>query len=138
MKEQTEDKKLDELLTDLDPPYESMGDLRIGRILDQYSIPFFYKQATIVYDQGQHKIWHPTFTTLDYGGLVIDYVPENGQGSKHRVSQRQTVYDLNQIPAVVLDVKELANPNWQERLYDHIQQAQRIHPKKYMPVQGYN
>jgi len=40
--------KLEDMLTELDPPYESKEELKIGRTLDQYGIPFFYKQAMIV------------------------------------------------------------------------------------------
>ena len=82
MKNETKVEQLQDMLTELDPPYESIEELRIGRLLDQYGIPFFYKQATIIYDQGKNEIWKPTFTLFSYGGLVIDYVPGIEQDQK--------------------------------------------------------
>ncbi|MHC4680108.1 MAG: hypothetical protein ACYTEK_15585 [Planctomycetota bacterium] len=66
MKNDINDEKLEEMMTDLDPPYESREELKIGRLLDQYGIPFFYKQPTIVYEQGQNRIAKPSFTLLGY------------------------------------------------------------------------
>ena len=85
MKNEIKDEKLDEMLTELDPPYESKEELMIGRLLDQYGIPFFYKQPTIVYNQSRNEIWKPTFTLLSYGGLVIDYVPDTGNDHANQI-----------------------------------------------------
>jgi hypothetical protein len=52
---------------------------QIGRMLDQYGISFFYRQPTIVYQDGQNQLWRPAFTLPSYGGLVVDYVPGSGQ-----------------------------------------------------------
>ena len=40
MRNETEEPQLEDMLTDLDPPYESKEELEIGRMLDQYGIPF--------------------------------------------------------------------------------------------------
>jgi len=71
--------ELEDRLTDLDPPYESEQERQIGRMLDQYGIPFFYRQPTIVYQDGQNELWKPAFTLPSYGGLVVDYAPGSGQ-----------------------------------------------------------
>ncbi len=42
MKRETDE--LGDMLTELDPSYESKEELQIGRMLDQYGIPFFYRQ----------------------------------------------------------------------------------------------
>jgi hypothetical protein len=60
------------MLTEPDRPYESTEELKTGRMLDQYGIPFFYKQATIIYHEGRNEIWKPSFTVYTCGGLVID------------------------------------------------------------------
>ena len=61
--------ELEDKLTELDPPYESLEELQIGRMLDQYGIPFFYRQPTVVYHQGQNEIWQE-IVPLSVGGAV--------------------------------------------------------------------
>ena len=94
------------MLTELDPRYESKEELKIGRMLDQYGIPFFYRQATIIYDQGKNDIWKPSFTVYPYGGLVIDYVPGLGQKDQDELLRKEQIYRYNQIPAVLLGPKD--------------------------------
>jgi hypothetical protein len=133
LKNETKDPELESMLTELDPPYESKEELEIGRMLDQYGIPFFYKQATIIYDQGQNEIWKPSFTVYPYGGLVIDYVPGAEQGQKDELQRREQIYQYNQIPAVLLGPRDLKESNWQDVLYKKIQQAyqQEFDPMQY-------
>ena len=124
MNQQTKSTELEGMLTKLDPPYESKEELQIGHMLDQYGIPFFYKQATIIYDHGKNEVWYPTFTLFCYEGLVIDYLAESGgQSRKDSILQKQQTYRYNQIPAVVLGSKEMNNPSWQELLYENIQKS---------------
>jgi hypothetical protein len=119
---ETEEPKLEDMLTKLDPPYESKEELKIGRVLDQYGIPFFYKQATIIYDQGKNEIWKPTFTVFPYGGLVIDYVPGSEQKDKDELMRREQIYRYNQIPVVLLGSRDLTQPKWENLLYEKIEQ----------------
>ena len=121
MKNEVKDEELNEMLSELDPPYESKEELKIGRLLDQYGIPFFYKQPTIIYDQGRNEIWKPTFTLLPYGGLVIDYVPTSGQHQVGGLLRREQIYQHNQIPAVLLGPEYLTEPNWEQLLYRRIE-----------------
>ena len=124
MKNEAEE-KLEDMLTELDPPYESKEELKIGRVLDQYGIPFFYRQATIIYNDGKNEIWKPSFTVYPYGGLVIDYVPGSEQDHNDELLQKEQVYRYNQIPAVLLGPKDLTEPNWQEMLYGRIEREYR-------------
>ena len=94
--------ELEDLLTELDQPYESKDELKVGRMLDRYGIPFFYKQATIIYHEGKNEIWKPSFTLYSYGGAVIDYVAGTGGNPREQVLNRDRIYRYNQIPAVVL------------------------------------
>lgn len=118
MKNETEDEELEDMLTNLDPAYESIEELKIGRLLDQYGIPFFYKQPMVVYNQGKNEIWKPTFTLLSYGGLVIDYIPGIEKEKRAQALQRKQIYKYNQIPAIVMGQKDLTNRNWQQQLYN--------------------
>jgi hypothetical protein len=124
---------LEDMLTELDPPYESKEELQIGRVLDQYGIPFFYRQATIIYHEGKNDIWKPSFTVYPYDGLVIDYVPDTEQGQNDELLRKEKIYRYNQIPAVLLGPKDLAEPNWEELLYGKIEKTykQAFDPLRY-------
>jgi len=112
--------ELEDMLADLDPPYESMEEHKIGRMLDQYGIPFLYKQATIIYKGGRNEIWKPSFTLYSYDGAVIDYIA-TGQ----EIPQKEEVYKYNQMSAVVLGPKDLDEPHWEQRLYEKLEQMYR-------------
>jgi len=132
LKNETEDEELDDMLTELDPPYESREELKIGRLLDQYGIPFFYKQTTIVYDEGRNWISKPSFTLLSYGGAVIDYV---AAAQEQQVLRREQLYRYNQIPAVVLGPPDLDKPNWDKDIYEKLERMthQTFDPMQYRP-----
>jgi hypothetical protein len=115
--------ELENLLGELDPPYETKDELKVGRMLDRYGIPFFYRQATIIYNEGTNEIWKPSFTMYSYGGAVIDYIA--GEHQQEQRLSRDKIYRYNQIPAVVLGPKELEKPNWDEDLYAKLEQMYR-------------
>jgi len=124
MNKQTKESELTDLLEELDPPYESKEELQVGRILDQYGIPFFYKQATVIYHDGKNQIWKPTFTMPQQGCYVIDYLAQaNNQNSKDDIIQkRKSIYDYNRIPATVLGPKDLDKPNFRNNLYQKLKE----------------
>jgi len=122
MNKQTKNSELADLLDELDPPYESKEELKIGRMLDQYGIPFFYKQATVIYNDGKNEIWYPSFTLPQYSCAVVDYVTQQKQAD-----ERIDIYRYNQIPATVLGQRDINKPNWQEILYEKLKQIYR-HP----------
>ena len=130
--------ELEDLLTGLDPPYETKDELKVGRMLDQYGIPFFYQQATIIYHEGKNEVWKPSFTLYSYGGAVIDYIAGSGQDQQEQQLSRDTIYRYNQIPAVVLGPRELEKPNWDEDLYQKLQQIYRqaFDPMRYAPAES--
>ena len=126
------------MLTNLDPPYETIEDLKIGRLLDQYGIPFFYKQATIIYNEGRNEIWKPAFTLCGYDGAVVDYVAGTGGNPQEQVLTRDRIYRYNQIPAVVLGPPDLDKANWDKDLYAKLAQLcrQAVDPMRYMLAGG--
>ena len=125
--------ELEDMLTELDPPYEFKEELQIGRMLDQYGIPFFYKQPTIIYNEGKNEIWKPSFTMFSYGGAIIDYVQSNEVG---QIPAKEKLYHYNQIPAVVVGPSDLGKPDWDASLYDRLEQAYRqaFDPGRYGPL----
>jgi len=122
LKNETQQNELEEAIADLEPPYESEQERRIGRLLDRYGLPFFYKQPIVIYDQGKNQIMKPSFTLLSYGGVVIDYV--TGKGDDRRIHKEQ-LYRYNQIPAVVLGPPDLDKPNWDTKLYEKLGRISR-------------
>lgn len=119
--------RLEDSLDPLEPPYKSRGEAQVGRLLDRYGIPFFYEQATMVYDRGRHRIWRPDFTLPGDNGLVVEYagmpdVPEYMAGIKHK----QQVYQANEISAVFIYPDDLLKPNWPDKAIERIRQASVI------------
>ena len=117
---QKEDKSLKDQLGELDPPYESANELKIGRLLDNYGIPFFYKQPMIIYNQGHNEIWKPSFTLPHQGWVVIDYIDDP---RKSVLEERLNVYNYNQVPATVLGPPDLDKPNFQQHIYEKLEDA---------------
>ena len=103
----------------LEPAYESLGEQKIGRTLDQYGIPFFYKQPTLVYENGRRELWYPDFTLPTFDDMVIEY---SGRHHQNKViippERKQEVYRQNDIPALFLKPADLARPDWVEKLYE--------------------
>lgn len=115
---------LDDWLDDLDPPYETPDHARIGQVLDRHGIPFFYRQPTLVYEGGRHRIWRPDFTLPGYNGLVVEYADSVDDPHQHACLQRrQEVYALNQIPAVFVHPWEFSEPGWDEHLAQRVRDA---------------
>jgi len=104
----------------LQPQYESASQARIGRMLDQYGIPFFYKQATLICDNSRRTIWRPDFTLPTYNNAVIEYI-DNKACTAH-TDNKSDLAKQNNIAALFLNRSDLAKPDWQQRLYDRLEQ----------------
>ena len=102
----------------LQPQYESEGQARIGRMLDEYGIPFFYKQATLISDNGRRTVWRPDFTLPTYNNAVIEYSQNDGRAA----SSKSDLAKRNNIAALFLNGSDLAKPDWQQRLYDRLEE----------------
>ena len=117
--------ELEDLLTELDPPYETKDELKVGRMLDRYGIPFFYQQPTIIYNEGKNEIWKPAFTLYSHGGAIVDYIPDSGEHSREPILSREKSYRYNQVPAVLLGPKDLAKQDWDKDFYGKIEHVYR-------------
>jgi hypothetical protein len=108
----------------LEPPYDSPRQASIGHMLDQYGIPFFYRHPALICQHGRRTIWRPDFTLPTYNSLVIEY--DSGRHRAFDVTGRRTrsdIYRLNGIAALFLEPSDLAKPDWQQRLYDQLEQC---------------
>ena len=117
---------LDDQLEELEPPYESPAHRQIGRTLDQYGIPFFYRQPTLVYDDRSHHIWHPDFTLPRYNGLVVEYACAGQPNKDAYLQHRPDVYTLNQISAVLVYPGDMVRPGWQERIIERMAEVSML------------
>ena len=109
---------LEDKLVGPDYPYESKKEASIAKMLNDYGIPFLYKQPTLVIENGKRMIEYADFFLPTYNGLAIDYIIESNSAIFRR---KKNVYQDNQIPAVVMSRKDMSKPNWQKGLYNRLQ-----------------
>ena len=114
-------------------PYESKEEAAIAEMLDSYGIPFFYKQPTLVIENGKRCIEYADFFLPTYNGLAIDYIIESNSAIYRR---KKNIYQDNQIPAVLMSRKGLHKPDWQKRLYNTLENIYR-NRSAYRPPRRY-
>jgi len=124
---------LEDRLVGPDYPYESKEEASIAGMLNDYGIPFLYKQPTLVIENGKRMIEYADFFLPTYNGLAIDYIIESNSAIFRR---KKNVYQDNQIPAVLMSRKDLHKPNWQKGLYNTLENIYRNRsayrqPKRY-------
>ena len=120
---------LEYYISKLHPQYDSADEAEIGRMLDQYGIPFFYREPMLICENGRRKIWRPDFTLPTYNNMVIEYNPNDGHTAGAK--SKSNVYRQNSITALFLDQSYLARPDWQQRLYEQLDKIYR-HPLAYL------
>lgn len=125
---------LEDELTHPEPSYESPAHAEIGRMLDRYGIPFFYRQRTLVLDGYEHRTVHPAFTLPDYAGMVIDYagpldqrqtglLPVDQPGTRIATRPGQDIYHRNGVPVVYIQPADMEVPSWDRLLHERILEA---------------
>jgi hypothetical protein len=93
-------------------------------MLDQYGIPFFYRQPILICENGRRKIHRPDFTLPTYNNTVIEYDPDrNGDARARHPLPTDNVYRQNGIAALFLDRSDLAPASWQQQLCDRLEEA---------------
>ena len=126
MNTRTASSDLEYYLGKLQPPYDSPQQAQIGRMLDEYGIPFFYKQPLLICEHGRRTLRRPDFTLPTYNNTVIQYdIASQGtfDGGNHR--RTSETYRLNGIAALFLEPSDLARSDWQQRLYDRLEKIHR-------------
>jgi hypothetical protein len=124
---------LEDRLISPDYPYESKAEADIAKMLDSYGIPFFYKQPTLIIENGKRCIEYADFFLPTYNGLAIDYIIESNSAIYRR---KKNIYQDNQIPAVLITHRDMNSPNWQKKLHNTLQDIYRSRsayrpPKRY-------
>ena len=112
-------------------PYKSKEHKTIATALDQYGIPFIYKQPTLVIENGKRMIEYADFFLPSYRGLAIDYIIESNSAIYRR---KKNVYQDNQIPAVLVSRKDITRPDFASKLYNALQNSCR--PKSHYRKRG--
>jgi hypothetical protein len=113
--------------------FESREKAAIAQMLESYGIPFFYKQPTLVNDNGQKTIEYVDFFLPTYNGLAIDYVVD----TKSKIYLRkEQIYSQNQMQAVLLTRRDFYEKDWQSTLYRKIERLCHRRPV-YRSAGGY-
>lgn len=111
---------LDYMLRTPEPPYQLPEHRIIGSMLNNYGIPFLYRQPTLVYEQGERTIWKPDFTLPSHHTMVIDYLPPDKE-YMHRYKQQ--IYTINDILALAIRHYDLTHTDWDTMLQRKITQV---------------
>lgn len=99
-------------------PYKSLGEHRIGHLLDKYGLPFTYEKPTAVLDGGKVRLWYPDFT-LSYG-LLIEYFGINGNSEYNkRTEHKLAIYQGNQMDVLPVYPRDMCN-GWEQRILSRI------------------
>ena len=124
---------LEDRLVGPDYPYESKEEAAIAEMLDNYGIPFFYKQPTLVIENGKRCITYADFFLPTYNGVAIDYIIESNSAIFRR---KKNIYQDNQTPLILVSRKYMQRSNWQKKLHNTLQDIYRNRsvyrrPKRY-------
>ena len=103
-------------------PYKTREHKTIADALNQYGIPFFYKQPTLVVENGKKMIEYADFFLPSYRGLAIDFIIESNSAVYRR---KKNVYQDNQVPAILVSRKDIARPDFSSALYKALENSYR-------------
>lgn len=105
--------------------FESKEKAAIADMLKSYGIPFFYKQPTLVNENGQKTIEYVDFFLPTYNGLALDYVVD----TKSKIYlHKEQIYTQNQMQAVIVTRRDFYDKSWQSRLYKKLEQIYHKRP----------
>ena len=105
--------------------FESKEKAAIADMLKSYGIPFFYKQPTLVNENGQKTIEYVDFFLPTYNGLAVDYVVD----TKSKIYlHKEQIYTQNQMQAVLVTRRDFYDKSWQSRLYKKLEQIYHKRP----------
>lgn len=117
---------IDDHMEPYEPPYQSAADAEIGHILDQYQIPFHYRQPVVVEDGAVYRTVHPAFTLPYHLDMIIEYTgPHELLSPPEEGDRREQLYRENGIPGVFLYPDDLQRVDVAGRLVDQIERAYR-------------
>jgi len=106
-------------------PFQSKEKAAIADMLKSYGIPFFYKQPTLVNENGQKTIEYVDFFLPTYNGLAVDYVVD----TKSKIYlHKEQIYTQNQMQAVLVTRRDFYDKSWQSRLYKKLEQIYHKRP----------
>jgi len=131
MNTKTSEKNIEYYMGKLEPQYESKAQAEIGQMLNEYGIPFFYKEPLLVWENGERRIKRPDFTLPTYNNTVIEYTPFPDEAAK----RDSRIYKENRIAALFLKDSDLTGPDWQQKLYEKLEE--RYHQPQSFSIDRY-
>lgn len=105
--------------------FESKEKAAIAQMLENYGIPFFYKQPTLVNESGQKTIEYVDFFLPTYNGLAIDYVVD---AKSNIYLHKEQIYTQNRMQAVLVTRRDLYKKDWQSTLYKKLERLYHRRP----------
>jgi hypothetical protein len=105
--------------------FESKEKAAIAQMLDNYGIPFFYKQPTLINESGQKTIEYVDFFLPTYNGLSLDYVVD---AKSKTYLHKEQVYTQNRMQAVLITRRDLYKKDWQSTLYKKLERLYHRRP----------
>ena len=94
---------------------------RIGQLLDDRTIPFFYRPDLLIYENNRPAIWQPDFVVPQWHGLVLDYAEHRSPITEYK----EQVYQANGVPAVLVYPETVYGPEPAEILFEMMYEATR-------------
>lgn len=107
---------IEDILTPADPRYESVDELRFGRLLNRMKIPFVYNKPAPIREGDKQTLWYPDFTLPESRGLIVECVAYPGEpGHIADADYRQRVYEANGVVAQFYQPQDFMENDWQMR-----------------------
>lgn len=102
--------------------YRSRGEARVGRVLDQYGIPFEYERERFVFADGRPRAWHPDFTLPKHGDLIVEFAGmQDRPDYRAGMHYKERVYRENGIGVIFVLPEDLWRRDWPDWLLRQIQ-----------------
>jgi hypothetical protein len=107
---------IEDILSPTDLRYQSVDELRMGRLLSRLKIPFQYQKPVPVQEGNKQTLWYPDFTLPVSRGLMVECVAYPGEpGHIADADYRQHVYNANGMVAQFYQPQEFMENDWQTR-----------------------
>lgn len=107
---------IEDILAPADPRYQSVDELRMGRLLNRMKIPFVYNKPVPIREGAKQTLWYPDFMLPESQNLIVECVAYPGEpGHIADADYRQHVYNANGVVAQFYQPQDFMENDWQTR-----------------------